>query len=971
MPENPWKGDFDLTPIDKPWKGNFDLQPATPDYGPNDDSSQVFTGPEDTRSGLRKLFDAHPVVENFFTGTNPEIEEQKRLKGITSVQGPGLMEIPGAQKAADWIKNAGINTGYYYGGVAGDVASQIIGMLGTGFDPRTVGVKSVDPSKLSKALATDTDLSKLKITNPESTIKNTLSPTLTANRVNILDGGKIELKALPKPEELKTQFEDAVKTQDSSAINELQSKLNKKLGIADETGAMYVGKDSAEEKSINLWRGLYGDVKDARILASYASDVYATNNPKILKLGHNGVDNTPSKIKELLKNEKGVLNLRGVTKDKTASIRSSMLESFASNGKINLGDTFEQFKGTVSKTQFNKIVDDILESGDLEKLSAKVKEANRVRDTSPMQMSPENQTPIQQTLSDLMQAVKEHGLARVKQDKLLSAEKKVRIQNAMGVKTPGLSGYFEQLSKLKGEYPKVQAEIKSTIFSPENVDNLINMVDQEPGLSSWDKLGAKEAIGKITGNRPSKGALAQHEIADLQRVFGNKLTDDLVELHGGLGLSGLNPTFQNLTRVGSFAKSLKSSADLGGFFRAGKNYAFQKEWRDSFIPAVKSYFSPETADNIIERLKNDPIIDDAREHGLAITDYHAASPLNREEFFQSLDAEKVPVLGQLVKASNRSQTVMNDLMRSAKWKTYLDKYQKLYDSMSKTTPDEQLLAEQINPNNVIHGEALKRSIADRVNTATGRGSLGRLEKIAPEINALGFSPRFVASRMRSFNRVFNPLEYAKYDKVERGEAIKQLLSMATVSGGFLGVGALLGNKTGLNPLSTTFLKSESGNNKFDPNGGYQQLIVPVARILAGGTVSGSGKASVFGDFGAQDASSLISNFAESKDAPWLNLAMAIMNRREVTRPTNFKSLNPFENTAGRSLAVPMLAQDIYDVLKDDPSLLNLLAIVPLDAVGIGVQTYSPDDDKDLKDQDKEERKLKRTNLQNFADSFSK
>jgi hypothetical protein len=897
----------------------LDFQVDTPD--PANDPT-TFVGPEDQRGKLRKLADAasygaiqfaedHPVLtdiaKRFISG--PDMNSpQAQAKGVIDIQGPGMMTIPGSEGLSEFIRNKGINTGTYAGGFLGDIASQIVDLGGSGFDPRTAGVKTAPTP--APDLNLTAAIKDLKV-DPNLTLKGALGNTAKANRPVVVEGGTAKLRPLPSSETVNTAYGEALKTADP--IASAQAKLDaliSKVTPVEEQGA----------------------------------------------------------VERLIKSETGALRLRGKSTDEISELRERVISSIGRGGRINLADLYTRYGRDLSKRQFEKVIDDIIGSGDLERAyqaTAKPVEATRELKFQPIA---EAQTP-EQAIDILLNNVKAQTAARLEQDVLVSAERKARIKEAMNVREGGLSGYFKQLSKLKGEYPKVEAAIKNELISPENTNVLMDMIQRQPGLNDWDRIGAKSALSRVLGIRPLEGALAPHEIADLERVFGTKATEQLVELHGGLGaVSPGSNIGRAISQGGGITKSLKASMDFPGIFRAGINYTGQKAWRDAVVPGLRAYFSPKYADNVLEQLKTDPAYEFWHNNGLAITDYKSANPLNREEAIASLTAEKIPVLGIGVRASNRGQTVFADVMRFEKAKSIFKKYETLYDSLKKTTSPEELeQIELLNPANP-HRAKL---IADEVNVATGRGKLpGKLEAAASDINNLFFSPRLMSARMRSVNRILNPASYANYNKIQRTEAIKQLLSIAGVLGSTTAGASMLGYELGTNPLSTDFLKLKKDDTRIDALAGYQQLIVPAIRLLAGARATGSGKVDLLGDYGAPSAGGIVGGFLENKESPFLAFATALANRQEFAgKPLDFTSINPFQNTAARQLVTPMIAQDIYDLFEHEPELLDTLAIVPA-TLGMGVSTYSPDDYKEEKDANKEVRKLRRDRLRSVFGSDS-
>src|SRR5437660_6841711 len=89
------------------------------------------------------------------------------------------------------------------------------------------------------------------------------------------------------------------------------------------------------------------------------------------------------------------------------------------------------------------------------------------------------------------------------------------------------------------------------------------------------------------------------------------------------------------------------------------------------------------------------------------------------------------------------------------------------------------------------------NIAKYVNVSTGRGSLGKFEKYASDLNTVVWSPRLISSRLS----ILNPAYYTKMDLFTRKEAIKSLFAIAAAGSTIAALGKLIGGKVGSNPLS--------------------------------------------------------------------------------------------------------------------------------------------------------------------------
>lgn len=301
----------------------------------------------------------------------------------------------------------------------------------------------------------------------------------------------------------------------------------------------------------------------------------------------------------------------------------------------------------------------------------------------------------------------------------------------------------------------------------------------------------------------------------------------------------------------------------------------------------------------------------------------------REESIRSSLAEKIPIWGRYVRASNRGYSAyLNDLRVNA--------FRNMYEAM----PDK---------NNL---EALKQ-LGDAINTFTGRGPLktkipggGRniplLGRIPEEVNierhANGlaevlFSPRLMASRMQ----MLNPVNYTMMKPQVRKEYMKAALRTAGAWTTVAGLGNLSGlGETSLDPRSADFGKIRIGNTRIDPAGGFQQFLVLASRLYTNEFTSSTPEVSrqrpvEMGGGGPYDQTrgSVATQFGMNKLHPMLRY---FIDSAFASQDTPF---HVFDRTA--QLALPMMAADLLEIAKEEPDLLPMLA--PLASAGMGAQFY--------------------------------
>jgi hypothetical protein len=353
-----------------------------------------------------------------------------------------------------------------------------------------------------------------------------------------------------------------------------------------------------------------------------------------------------------------------------------------------------------------------------------------------------------------------------------------------------------------------------------------------------------------------------------------------------------------------------ATADLSaplrqGIFLIGK----PKQWVPAFKDMFKYAFSEKAYVGMLEQIKARPSYKQMRESGLALTDM-SSNLSKREEEFMSNIAEKIPVFGKLAKGSNRAYSGFLNKLRADVFDDLLSKASDLG-----LTKDNSKLVDDI---------------AKFVNSATGRGDLGALNKASVVLNGAFFSPRLMASRIN----LLNPVYYAKLDPFVRKEALKSLLTFGATAGSILGLAKLGGAEVGVDPRSADFGKIKVGNTRYDVLGGFQQYIVLASRLLSGQMVSSTtGKEFTLGEgYKPTTRLDIIQRFFESKTSPVASFALGLA-KGQTTMGEDFKL-----STEIADRFIPMLASDMFDLYKEN-GLKGLFMGLP-GGFGIGSQTYT-------------------------------
>lgn len=387
-----------------------------------------------------------------------------------------------------------------------------------------------------------------------------------------------------------------------------------------------------------------------------------------------------------------------------------------------------------------------------------------------------------------------------------------------------------------------------------------------------------------------------------------------------------------LVEAFNFPRGVMASMDFSAPLRQGLGLIHKKEFWSAIKPMFKAWASEDafrqSQQAIAERPlfrerpnpKNpdNPLPSFADDAGLKLTDLTDLS--KREEAIMSTWAEKVPG----VRRSNRAYVAFLNNLRA--------------DTFESLIKSGKVFGADANAN-----LPLARELANFVNTATGRGSLGKLEQSAVALNTLFFSPRLIASRLQ----MMNPQYYIMANPVVRREALKSLFAIATAGNVITQLGKMAGGEVSGDPTSSDFGKLKIGNTRVDPYGGFQQYIVLASRLLSGKVTSSTSgnEYDIYNPEGPYDpsAAEVGLRFMRGKMHPVLGFAWSLLaGKKEMSgEKMDFTTMNPMENAIAQRF-IPILLQDFYELSKSEELSPELKALIgTLSTFGMGSQTYGP------------------------------
>lgn len=399
--------------------------------------------------------------------------------------------------------------------------------------------------------------------------------------------------------------------------------------------------------------------------------------------------------------------------------------------------------------------------------------------------------------------------------------------------------------------------------------------------------------------------------------YRNKALDTLMtDFHNKMPKTLSAKAWNNILEAANLPRTLMSSfADLSFGFRQGifAMPSYRKEFYNSFKKQF-GWFGSEVAfeENQIQIFEN-KWYDFAKEAGLSFTEMDKGRKYKEERYMSSW-GEKIPAAGKVVRATERAYTAFANKLR-------MDVFAHLAEEAEKLGLD---------PKN---NPELIKSTADYVNDITGRGNLHKgIEGAAEVLNAFFFSPKLAMSRLHLISHVFDPRWYLEADPLIRKQYFKDLFRFAGTILTVLGLAKIAGADVGTDPTSSDFMKIKIGKTRIDIMGGFQQYIRMAAQLITGKyTSSVTGKTVTLGEgYRPLNRYEVLLRQIESKEAPVASFVTDLLKQQDYRgRPVNIPE-------AIRERITPMVLQDIYDITKEDPTLLPLGIFA---VFGVGVQTY--------------------------------
>ena len=495
---------------------------------------------------------------------------------------------------------------------------------------------------------------------------------------------------------------------------------------------------------------------------------------------------------------------------------------------------------------------------------------------------------------------------RDSQDRVAKLEQKVRSNDI---------SYAQRAVRLAIETP----EIKASKAAEKALRDIIDTMREEQGLAElhrmelWKNRAAnrlKELERRVREKDYSKKVKKETPIDMEMERTAMKIDrakfdlDVAIEVERYKNLQGWEKVGETVSDIFNIPKSIMASMDISAPFRQGAVLFARhpilgvKATKEMF----KHLWSEKEANDWNDRLRLSDGYIRAKKSNLFISEPMARLVASEERFMSHM-AEKIPVIGRGVKASNRAYSGFLNKIRT-------DVFNQHYEALV---------------NEGFSGKELQSELsqmAHLINNFSGRGKLGKRGELAsPLLNAAFFAPRYVTSRINTLANAVTGywLEGRAYGSQRmstrtRIEAYKALGAYVTVGVGVLQMAKAAGAEVEIDPRSSDFGKIKIGDLRYDIWAGFQQEIVLLARIFTQAKVDVfNGKVKKFNEgFGSSNTGSTVGNFLRSKASPQVGYALSAMTGTTM-------GMEEFD--AGKELlrmSVPLLLQDpIANLIYND------------------------------------------------------
>jgi hypothetical protein len=395
------------------------------------------------------------------------------------------------------------------------------------------------------------------------------------------------------------------------------------------------------------------------------------------------------------------------------------------------------------------------------------------------------------------------------------------------------------------------------------------------------------------------------------------------------------------------SRSVVTAYDLSAPFRQGGILSIAHPSRivNAYVNMLRAAKSEKAAEAVMDGIKSRKYYELYKDSGL----YLADADKGAEEVFKAVFAKKIPGVNMSERAYNAYLNTLRadsfdslvDALKALSKKDMnkagsaaYDKYVKslnpegfssLDDALASLKGAQKSISDEIISGGINNKEL--EAIANFVNVATGRGSIGAAEKYAEELSTIFFAPKLTASRVQML--VGQPMYSgsARTRMIISGEYGRYLAGLSTI----YGLAVMTGAKVSWDTNSSDYGVIQYGQNRINPLSGLGKHAIVASRIITGKFVGASGKSeSIYDGKGRNNVGDITERYLRSTLSPLYGTAVTLATGRGIDGQPYKPADVPYD-------LVPLSARDIYEQYRDNP-IASATAMSLISLHGAGVDT---------------------------------
>ncbi len=453
----------------------------------------------------------------------------------------------------------------------------------------------------------------------------------------------------------------------------------------------------------------------------------------------------------------------------------------------------------------------------------------------------------------------------------------------------------------KGELQKDFSDVADN-FTQEEWRTLSQAINTATDLDAGKRRALRETLYDLFWNKKPPG---EARLKTFDEFFGT----DIIKGSKKTPATTWQQVLHTTADVMNVPKAILASFDVSMPLRQAWHYTMAHPIKSipSWGKMLRAFTSDKYAKFVAMEMQTNPNYNIFVQAGLEQT--KAGSRSAGEEYFQGELAHKIPGIGRIIKASERSAvTYMNSIRLQAA--------NHFYELMG--SPEA--------------GSKQFQDMIDFVNHSTSRGGFkGRagkwFKKWSPELGAVFWTPKMIVGKVQSLADIRKP----EIRGLVAAETLRAF-GGATLLAMLMAIG--YGGKVGKDPRSSDFGKVVIGKTRLDMFGTY----LPMFRLISQ-LATGERKAATTGRLSDVDRKEVVTRFLRSKLNPTAGIGWDIWTGetflgKKVKPEADFVSEYIYEHIT------PLFIQDVRDAIAYQ-GFDTLTFVAPLAVHGAGAATYEP------------------------------